>query len=179
MTLINGTPRQTRSAILRSFSLTMTDARHSIRIVTPYFVPGPRILRALLRAVQNGVQVQLMLPSVSDLPLVQVASRAWLRPLLQAGVEVYQRQGTILHAKVMLIDEAWATIGSANLDQRSFHRNYELNAVIDSHVFGAQVQRMFTDDLDRSRQLVLDEYERAGWLVRLLAWLLTPLGRFL
>ncbi|MDX9841441.1 MAG: phospholipase D-like domain-containing protein [Desulfobulbus sp.] len=179
VTLINGTPRQTRSAILRSFSLTMTDARHSIRIVTPYFVPGPRILRALLRAVQNGVQVQLMLPSVSDLPLVQVASRAWLRPLLQAGVEVYQRQGTILHAKVMLIDEAWATIGSANLDQRSFHRNYELNAVIDSHVFGAQVQRMFTDDLDRSRQLVLDEYERAGWLVRLLAWLLTPLGRFL
>jgi cardiolipin synthase len=179
VTLINGTPRQTRSAILRSFSLTMTDARHSIRIVTPYFVPGPRILRALLRAVQNGVQVQLMLPSVSDLPLVQVASRAWLRPLLQAGVEVYQRQGTILHAKVMLVDEAWATIGSANLDQRSFHRNYELNAVIDSHVFGAQVQRMFTDDLDRSRQLVLDEYERAGWLVRLLAWLLTPLGRFL
>lgn len=179
VTLINGTPRQTRSAILRSFSLTMTDARHSIRIVTPYFVPGPRILRALLRAVQNGVQVQLLLPSVSDLPLVQVASRAWLRPLLQAGVEIYQRQGTILHAKVMLIDEAWATIGSANLDQRSFHRNYELNAVIDSHVFGAQVQRMFTADLDRSRRLVLDEYERAGWLVRLLAWLLTPLGRFL
>ena len=123
--------------------------------------------------------MQLMLPSVSDVPLVQLVSRAWLRPLLQAGVEVYLRQGTILHAKVMLIDEAWATVGSANLDQRSFHRNYELNAVIDSRAFGAQLQRMFADDLARSRRLVADEYAHAGWLARLLAWLLSPLGRFL
>ncbi len=179
VTLINGTPHQARSVIRRSFSLTMAAARHSIRIVTPYFLPGPRVLRALLRAVRSGVQVQLLLPSVSDIPLVQLVGRAWLRPLLQAGVEVYQLQGTILHAKVMLIDEAWATVGSANLDQRSFHRNYELNAVIDSREFGAQVQRMFTGDLAQSRRLGLDEYEHAGWLARLLAWLLSPLGRFL
>ena len=179
VTLVNGTPHQARSVIRRSFSLAMAGARHSIRISTPYFVPGPRVLRALLRAVRSGVQVQLMLPSVSDVPLVQLVSRAWLRPLLQAGVEVYLRQGTILHAKVMLIDEAWATVGSANLDQRSFHRNYELNAVIDSRAFGTQLQRMFADDLARSRRLVADEYAHAGWLARLLAWLLSPLGRFL
>ena len=137
------------------------------------------MLRALLRAVRAGVQVQLILPSVSDVPLVQLAGRAWLRPLLEAGVEVYQRQGTILHAKVMLIDEVWATLGSANLDQRSFHRNYELNAVIDSRTFGTQVQRMFASDLARSRRVVADEYERRSRLERFLAWLLTPLGRFL
>ena len=179
VTLINGTPRQARSVIRRSFSLAMAGARESIRILTPYFLPGPRVLRALLRAVRAGVQVQLILPSVSDVPLVQLAGRAWLRPLLEAGVEVYQRQGTILHAKVMLIDEVWATLGSANLDQRSFHRNYELNAVIDSRTFGTQVQRMFASDLARSRRVVADEYERRSRLERFLAWLLTPLGRFL
>ena len=179
VTLINGTPHQARSVIRRSFSLVMAGALHSIRILTPYFVPGPRLLRSLLRAVRAGVQVQLILPSVSDVPLVELVSRAWLRPLLQAGVEIYRLQGTILHAKVMLIDDAWTTVGSANLDQRSFHRNYELNAVIDSHEFGAQVQQMFAGDLTQSRRLVEDEYEQTRLSERFLAWLLTPLNRFL
>ncbi|MDX9834413.1 MAG: phospholipase D-like domain-containing protein, partial [Desulfobulbus sp.] len=121
----------------------------------------------------------LPISSVSDVPLVELVSRAWLRPLLQAGVEIYRLQGTILHAKVMLIDDAWTTVGSANLDQRSFHRNYELNAVIDSHEFGAQVQQMFAGDLTQSRRLVEDEYEQTRLSERFLAWLLTPLNRFL
>ncbi len=177
--VVNGTPRQTRSVIGRSFRLAMSVAHDSIRIMTPYFIPGPRVVRALLRALGQGVRVQMILPSISDVPLVKTASRVYLAPLAQAGAELYERQETILHAKVMLIDGRWATLGSANLDLRSFHRNYEINVVIDSQVFGDQVRRMFEQDLARSRRIDAAGYARQGLLARLLTWLLSPLSRFL
>ncbi len=177
--VVNGTPRRTRSVIGRSFRLAMAVAHYSIRIMTPYFVPGPRVIRALLRALRHGVRVQMILPSVSDVPLVKRASRVYLAPLLQAGAELYERQGTILHAKVMLIDDRWVTLGSANLDLRSFHRNHEINVVIDSREFGGQVRRMFADDLVQSRRIDAAEFARQGLFERLLTWLLSPLSRFL
>lgn len=177
--IVHGTPHHTRSVIGSSFRLAMSGAIRNIRIMTPYFVPGPRILRSLLRAVRNDVKVQLILPSVSDLPWVQLASRAYLAPLLKAGVEIYERQGTILHAKVMLVDNCWVTMGSANLDYRSLHRNHEINVIIDSQEFGTQVQAMFAEDLRQSRRITVAEYERRNLLQRLLQWLLSPLGRFL
>ena len=123
--------------------------------------------------------IRLLLPAESDVPIIRLLSRGTYGQLLRAGIEIYEMQHHILHAKLMLIDGSRTIIGSANMDQRSFHRNYELNAVIDSRAFGAQLQRMFADDLARSRRLVADEYAHAGWLARLLAWLLSPLGRFL
>ena len=177
--IVNGAPHHTRSAIRSAFRLAMAGARHSIRIMTPYFLPGPRMVRALLRAHRSGIKVQMILPSISDVPLVKLISQAYLTPLVQAGIEVYERQDVILHAKVMLIDETWVTLGSANLDHRSFHRNFEINVVVDSHDFGAQVWRMFDEDLTLSRRVAVGEYARRGWLERLLIWLLTPLRRFL
>ena len=177
--VVNGTPRRTRSVIGRSFRLAMAVAHYNIRIMTPYFVPGPRVVRALLRALRHGVRVQMILPSISDVPLVKRASRVYLAPLLQAGAELYERQGTILHAKVMLIDDRWVTLGSANLDLRSFHRNHEINVVIDSREFGAQVRRMFADDLAQSRRIDAVEFGRQGLFERLLTVVLSPLSRFL
>lgn len=177
--IVNGTPHHTRSVIRSAFRLAMAGARHSIRIMTPYFLPGPRMVRALLRAHKLGVRVQLILPSISDVPLVKLISRAYLTPLVQAGIEVYERQDTILHAKVMLIDDTWVTLGSANLDHRSFHRNFEINVVVDSHDFGTQVWRMFDEDLAHSRRVEASEYARTGPLERLLIRLVSPLRRFL
>ncbi len=177
--IVDGKPHHTRSTIRSAFRLAMAGARASIRIMTPYFVPGPRVVRGMLRAFRAGVRVELILPSISDVPLVKLASRAYLTPLLREGVAIYERQGTTLHAKVMLIDDNWVTLGSANLDQRSFYRNYELNVVIASHAFGIQVGRMLDQDLTKSRRVVLDEYERRTWFERLLIWLLSPLSRFL
>lgn len=177
--IVNGTPHHTRSVIRNSFRVAMTGAIHSIRIITPYFIPGPRVVRSLLRAVQRGVRVQLIVPSISDVPTIQLMSRAYLAPLLDAGVEIYQRQGTILHAKVMLIDDYWVTLGSANFDFRSFHRNYEINVIIDSRAFGADVRLLFDQELELSRQVALSEYDRGNRFERLLEWLLGPLSRFL
>jgi cardiolipin synthase len=177
--IVNGTPHHTRSVIRSGFRLAMAGAVQDIRIITPYFVPGPRIVRSLLRAVKRGARVRMILPSISDVPLAQLMSRAYLKPLLKAGVEIFERQGTILHAKVMLIDDNWVTLGSANLDFRSFHRNYEMNVIIDSREFGSQVCRLFQEELGKSRPVALSEYTQRNWLARFFEWVLSPLSRFL
>jgi cardiolipin synthase len=177
--IVNGTPHHTRSVIRSAFRLAIAGASENIRIITPYFIPGPRVVRSLLRAAASGVKVQMILPSISDVPLVKLASRAYLTPLLKAGVEIYERQGTILHAKVMLIDDCWVTLGSANLDFRSFHRNYEINVIVDSREFGSQVERMFDDDLSKSRRVTYTEYEKRSLFERFLERLCDPISRFL
>lgn len=177
--IVNGTPHHNRSLIRSAFRMAMAGASDEIRIITPYFVPGPRVVRSLLRASRRGVKIQIILPSVSDVPIVKLASRAYLTPLLKAGIEIYERQGTILHAKVMLIDDCWVTLGSANFDYRSFHRNYEVNVIVDSQEFASQVERMFADDLSKSRRVIFSEYEKRGWFERFLERLCDPISRFL
>ncbi|MDD2335365.1 MAG: cardiolipin synthase [Geobacteraceae bacterium] len=177
--VISGGPHHTASFIRSSFRMAIAGAAKSVRIVTPYFVPGPRIVRSLLRATKRGVQIQLLLPAITDVPLVKIASRAYLSPLLKAGIEIYERQGTILHAKVMLIDCCWATVGSANFDLRSFHRNYEVNVVIDSPEFGRQIDEMFTEELALSRRITLLEHEKRPWFEKTLERLCDPIRRFL
>lgn len=177
--VVSGGPHHNASFIRSSFQMAIASAAKSVCIVTPYFVPGPRLVRSLLRAAGRGVRIQLLLPSVSDVPLVKIASKAYLATLLKAGIEIFEREGTILHAKVMLIDSCWATVGSANLDLRSFHRNYEVNVIIDSREFGRQIEEMFTDDLSHSRRLTLLEYENRPWFEKLLERLCEPIRRFL
>lgn len=179
MMIVSGSPHQGRSFIHASVRLAIAGATTSVKILNPYFIPGVRVLRALLRAARRGVAVQLVLPSVSDVPLVRLVSRSYLSPLLRAGVAVYERQGTVLHAKLMFIDDHWAVIGSANLDPRSLHRNAEVTVTVDSRDFARQVAEMFEDDLRHSRRVTLQEHEGRGWASRLLEFLLAPLGRFL
>jgi cardiolipin synthase len=177
--IVNGAPHHNRSIIRSAFRMAIAGASESIRIVTPYFIPGPRVVRSLLRAAARGVKVQIVLPAISDVPFVKLASRAYLAPLLKAGVEIFEREGTILHSKVMLIDDSSVTIGSANLDYRSFHRNYELNAIVDSREFGLQVDAMITEDLVKSHRITLQEHEARSWMGRLLERLCDPIRRFL
>jgi cardiolipin synthase len=177
--IVSGGPHHNRSFIRSAFRMAMAGATHTIRIITPYFVPGPRIIRTLLRAAARGVQVQLILPEQNDVPLVRLVSRSYYAPLLKAGVAIFEREGTVLHAKVMLIDDCWAVVGSANLDQRSFHRNFEVNVIVDSQEFGSQVAEMFATDLALSRRIDLAEHENRGLLVRLFERLFTPLSWFL
>jgi cardiolipin synthase A/B len=137
------------------------------------------VIRSLLRAAGRGVQVRLLLPFKSDVPLVRLVSRTCYAQLLNNNIEIFELDSAILHAKMLLIDESWAMLGSANMDQRSFHRNYELNVVVDSHDFGAQVAEMLDTDLRGARRIQLHEHERRGWQVRFLEWLFSPVSWFL
>ena len=177
--IVNGRPHQNRPVIRNAFRIAMSGAEKSIQIITPYFVPGPRVVRSLLRAVRRGVRIQIILPSISDVPVVKIVGRAYLKPLLEAGVEIYERQGTILHAKVMSVDGRWITLGSANLDFRSFHRNFEMNVIIASRPFGRQIEALFAEELGKSLRIDRKEYDGRGRFERFCEWLLAPLGRFL
>jgi cardiolipin synthase len=177
--IVSGGPNHNRSHIHNAFRLAIGRARKCIIVANPYFIPGPRVIRSLLRAVRRGVRVRLILPAINDVPLVGLVSRSCYAQLLKGGIEIFEREGTVLHAKVMLIDSSWSIIGSANLDHRSFHRNYEVNLIVDSCEFGSQVELMLDGDLVLSRLVVLDEHEKRGWHVRLLEKLAAPIRWFL
>jgi cardiolipin synthase len=164
--IVSGGPRQRRSYIREAFQVNIASAAEEILIATPYFVPGPRIIRSLLRAARRGVRVRLLLPARSDVPLILVLGRSSYSTLLRGGVEIFELEREILHAKVMLIDGERTVIGSANLDQRSFHRNYEINCIVDNVEFGGEIRSLLLEEIDGAYQVELDIHERRGPLVR-------------
>lgn len=179
LAIVSGGPHHNRSRIRDAFRMAIAGAVKSIKIETPYFVPGPTIIRALLRAARRGVKVELILPAKSDIPLVRVVNRSSYATLIKGGIEIFEREGTILHGKVMLIDGRWSVIGSANLDQRSFHRNFEVNVIVSSSDFGRQVNEMFCEDLLLSRRISLEEHEKRGVVVRVMEKMISLLNWFL
>lgn len=179
VSVINGGPHLKRSFIRSAFRLAIAGASESVTIASPYFIPGPRVIRSLLRAAGRGVRVRLLLPFKSDVPLVRLVSRTYYAQLLKNGVEIFEMDRAVLHAKVLLVDGNWTMVGSANMDLRSFHRNYELNVVVDSYDFGAQVEEMLEADLAGARPIALHEHERRGWSVRILERLFSPVAWFL
>ena len=179
ISLVSGGPHHRRSLIRSAFRVAMATAGTELLIVNPYFLPGPLILRSLLHASRRGVHVRLLLPAESDMPVVRLLSRGTYDQLLRAGVEIYEMQGQILHAKLMLIDGIRSVIGSANMDQRSFHRNYEINAHIHCRIFSSQVRDHLLDVFSHARQISIDEHARRGFAERLIERLLRPLSWFL
>lgn len=179
VSLISGGPHQRRSAIRTAFRVAMASASSELLIANPYFVPGPRILRSLLRAAKRGVKVRMLLPARNDVPIVRVVSRSYYEALLKAGIEIFELERQLLHAKLMLIDRERTVIGSANLDQRSFHRNFEINAIIRCATFGNQIHRLFEQDIAGSRQISLDEHRKRGVMTRLFELALKPFSWFL
>lgn len=164
--IISGGPHQRRSYIREAFQVNIASAAEEILIATPYFVPGLRIIRSLLRAARRGVRVRLLLPARSDVPMILLLGRSSYATLLRGGIQIFELEREILHAKVMLIDGERTVIGSANLDQRSFHRNFEINCIVDNVEFGGQIRELIQEEIDGSRQVELDIHERRGLLIR-------------
>jgi cardiolipin synthase A/B len=177
--IVSGGPHHGRSYIRNAFLFSIASATEEILIATPYFVPGPRMIRSLLRAAQRGVKVHLLLPERSDAPLVRLLGRSYYGALLREGIEIRELGWAILHAKVMLIDGERTVIGSANLDQRSFHRNYELNSIVDDVAFGRQIKRVFRWDFANSRRVTMEDHERRGVIVRFQEKVINLFGWFL
>lgn len=177
--IISGGPRQRRSYIREAFQINIASAAEEILIATPYFVPGPRIIRSLLRAVRRGVRVRLLLPARSDVPLMLLLGRSSYATLLRGGVEIFELEREILHAKVMLIDAERTVIGSANLDQRSFHRNFEINCLVDNVQFGEQIRELLLEEIGISRVVELDAHERRGGMIRIMERVVQLFGWFL
>ncbi len=157
---IGSSPDDAYSQIYGTLLSAIDSAETRIEITNAYFVPDPQLVAGLESAAHRGVTVRLILPSQTDSWLVFHAGRAHYERLLRAGVRIHERRGVILHSKTALIDGVWSTVGSTNLDWRSFLHNYEINAVILGEEFGRQVQAMFDRDLTESDEITLTQWER-------------------
>lgn len=157
---IGSSPDDPYSIIYATFISAIQHAESSIYLTNAYFVPDPQLRDSLKDAARRGVDVRLILPSHSDSSLVLYASRSFYSELLEAGVRIYERQDALLHSKTALIDGVWSTIGSTNLDWRSFVYNQEINAVILSPQFGAQTRTMFDRDLGASKEITKEQWEQ-------------------
>jgi cardiolipin synthase len=157
---IAGSPSEPYSAIYATLISAIDNASTDVLLTNAYFAPDPQLRQSLKDAVRRGVDVKLILPSQTDSGLIFNAGRSYYDELLRAGIKIYERHDALLHAKTAVIDGVWSTIGSTNLDWRSFLHNYEVNAVVLSTGFAAQMRAMFDKDLAASDRIMLDQWER-------------------
>ncbi|MEA2710074.1 MAG: cardiolipin synthase [Phycisphaerales bacterium] len=145
-------------------------ARHSIEMTMAYFAPPDELIDGLCKAAKRGVRVRLMLPGRGDVRLLITAARSFYEKLLPAGVEIYERQHVILHAKTMCIDNEYTVMGSTNLDYRSIEYNLELAALIKSKPFGQQMHDLFENDVRYAHRISLKEWRKRPLLDRFGQW---------
>ncbi len=157
---IGSAPDEPFSQIYVTLISAINSAESEILLTNAYFVPDPQLMISLIAAVARGVNVKLIVPSTTDSSLVFHAGRSHYEPLLRGGVEIYERREALLHAKTVLIDGVWATVGSTNLDWRSFLHNQELTAVILGAEFGEKMRGAFARDLAASDQITLEAWAR-------------------
>lgn len=155
------------SEIYKSFILAIQEAKTSVHITSAYFVPDRQFIDAMVGAAKRGVDVKLVLPGVTDHGLVMHAGRSFYDELLKNGVKIYQLQVAVLHAKSAVIDGTWSTVGSANIDRRSFLHNYELNVVVVDPGFGRDMESAFQEDLRDSKEITLEEWRNRPWSDRI------------
>ena len=157
---IGSNPDEAYSQIYATLLSAINSAETQVFLTNAYFVPDPQLLAALKDAVKRGADVRLLLPEKTDSSLVFYASRSYYDELLSADVKIYEHQVALLHAKTALIDGVWSTVGSTNLDWRSFVNNQEINAVMLGQDFGAQMQALFEADLASSKQITLEQWRK-------------------
>ncbi|MFC4158401.1 cardiolipin synthase [Chitinimonas lacunae] len=155
------TSEQPHSPIYLTLLSAVQHAEQQIYLTNAYFVPDPQLVEMLCSAARRGVDVRLILPGSTDSWVTLQAGRAHYATLLDAGVKIYERRGALLHAKYAVIDGVWSTVGSTNLDWRSFLHNDELNAEVLGRDFARQMLAMFADD-----QAASDRIEPANWARR-------------
>ena len=164
---IASTPDDPYSLIYLTLISAIGNAEKHVHLTNAYFVPDPQLLTALTGAAARGVEVKLVLPSHSDSQLVFHAGRAHYAGLLKGGVQIFELQGELLHSKTAVIDGVWSTVGSTNLDWRSFLHNQEVNAVVLGTEFGDRMRAAFESDVAQSEQITLEQWRRRSGVLHL------------
>jgi cardiolipin synthase len=158
------------SCVSLLFSLGMRCAAESITLQNPYFLPDPEDRKELIAAARRGVRVRVMTPApeASDAPFVQHAGHHHFGSLLEAGVEIWEHERTLLHQKGFTVDGVWTAIGSSNFDDRSFEINDEVMLVAHGRDTAAAFEAIFERDLEHCRRVSLDSWKSRAWPHRLL-----------
>ena len=156
--IVNSGPLNDDKNISHGIVQAIYDAKKSIFIQTPYFLPPDAMIDALQAAAIRGVDVRVMISKRSDVPLVQLASRSYIKNMLESNVKVYFYEKGFLHSKMMVFDDSLTLIGSANFDTRSFEQNFEVEAFIYNGKVAKDANEIFTVDQSNSKQVILKEW---------------------
>jgi cardiolipin synthase len=151
------------SGLLRVDGLVAAAARRTLWISDAYFAGIPSYVQALRAAALDGVDVRLLVPGGTDIPVLRPISRAGYRPLLEAGVRVFEWNGPMMHAKTAVADGWWARVGSSNLNIASWIGNWELDALIEDADFARLMEEQYLADLEHATELLLRSRERRRW----------------
>lgn len=160
---VNSSPADDAHPLRKVFWISLRAARETLYLATPYFVPDRHTAEVLKDRARAGVDVRLLLPGEhTDAQPIRWAAHGYYEGLLAAGVRIYEYQPTFIHAKLLVIDGLWSVVGSANIDIRSKELNQENVLGILDREFGAQLERTFLHDLERAREIRLEEWCRRG-----------------
>lgn len=166
--ILKSSPREGSESVRLMYLLSIAAAEKTIHISSAYFVPDGLSIQALCHAARRGVRIQIMVPGrYIDRSVVRKASRRSWGRLLEAGIEIYQFWPTMYHCKTMVVDELWVTVGSTNVDNRSFRRNDEANLnALDAELARKVIER-FKDDISRCRRIDLEQWKNRPWREKL------------
>jgi cardiolipin synthase len=166
--VMKSSPSEGSSAVKLLYVVSIVSAKKSIYISSAYFVPDRDTTRALEAAVRRGVDVRVIVPGVyTDVPVVRHASRFYYGGMLRRGVRIFEYQPTMMHAKTMVVDGVWSTIGSSNFDDRSFRLNDEVNVNIYDENIASQMEQIFFEDLARSEEITRKRWLKRPWVDRI------------
>lgn len=177
ISIVDRTPLETPRSISRAYAASIKAARNSIQIVNPYFVPTKSIRIAIQKALKRGTTVEIMIPAVSDIPFTPDVSFHIVHKLMEKGANIYLFNGGFHHAKVMMVDNNFCTVGTANLNSRSLRYDYETNAFIFDPKTTHQLNKMFERDKKNSTLLTPEVWKKRSKWKKFVGWignLLTP-----
>src|SRR5512134_2555088 len=176
---VGSSPGESNRLTFVLYVTAITFSERSLHLTNAYFVPDDETVKALSDAARRGVDVKIILPGTTDSSLTLDAGRYHYSELLKSGVKIFERRDVLLHAKTAVIDNVWSTVGSTNMDFWSFSSNDEVNAVILSREFAAEMEKMFATDLAKSHEIRLEEWKKRPVLNRIKEWFTHQFERWL
>jgi cardiolipin synthase A/B len=177
--VVGSTPGESNRIPFVVYVSALSFAEHSIHLTNSYFIPDDQIEKALTDAAKRGVDVQVIVPGVSDSKLALYAQRSHYTELLKSGVQIFEHSNSFLHAKTAVLDGIWSTVGSTNMDYLSLMSNDEVNAVVLNREFAVQMEQMFARDLADSKPIVLKEWKKRPLFPRMGEWFVNLFVRWL
>ena len=177
--VIGSTPGELNRITFIMYVAAFLNSQRSIHLTTAYFVPDEQAVASLIDAAGRGLEVKIILPEVSDSKFALFAGHYYYSDLLRSGVKLYERRHRMLHAKTLVVDRVWSTIGSTNMDLLSFLHNNEINAVVIGTGFASEMEALFESDLGQSHEILLEEWRERPLFYRIREWLAHLFRRYL
>lgn len=165
--VVSSGPDQKTPLIYNALLTAISMAKEKIDIITPYLIPDQPLVELLKNLSMRGIKIRLILPGKSNHPLVAAAGKSYYEELMEAGVEIYETKNSMLHAKIVIIDGYWCTVGSTNMDTRSFRLNFELDIVVYSKSFSKKINILIENYLMLSTKKDYEHFAKRNYILRL------------